>query len=233
MKPLILLMLTLVIGCYEKDSDHDQIYFDAEVRDEVDAIIEVDSMVEIDSAPPVDDERIKCARMSNKCTSEYGSLFTDSNGRADGTLLALLETTDSQCDGDNDDHVVLQISILGEVQRLVVSVADISIYSTNHPLIGPEFSEGWHVGMSLDYTRHLDAHSSDFRPATMREATQFICNELEVGAPISVYAYSDGTRPDSAHQIHRNNHYPDGAVVGRPTSDSPIYLLFRYENQFF
>ena len=37
----------------------------------------------------------------------------------------------------------------------------------------------------------------------------------------------------SAHQIHRNDNYPDGAIVVDATSASPTYLLFRYDNQVF
>ena len=37
-----------------------------------------------------------------------------------GTLIALVEPWDRQCTYFNDDHVVLQLEILGQVQRLVV-----------------------------------------------------------------------------------------------------------------
>ncbi|MBU0551763.1 hypothetical protein KKF91_07615 [Myxococcota bacterium] len=216
------LILITNAGCLEHEKADEPIFFDASVYS--------------DSGEPNYESStnlIKCASMSNHCTTSTGSLFSKANGRADGILHALIETTDRQCDGVNDDHVVLQISILNQIQRLVISVHDIDILSKNAPLIGPAFSEGWHTGMDLDYVRDLNVHSADFKPATMAEVTHFICAFLEVGAPVSVFAYSDGQRPDSAHQVHRNNAYPDGAVVARPESSAPVYLLFRYTDQSF
>ena len=85
----------------------------------------------------------------------------------------------------------------------------------------------------LDYVTDLRAHSTDFAAVSMDEAVDFICSAVEIGDPVSVYAYSDGSNPSSAHQIHRNDHYPDGAIVADPTSAAPLYLLLRYADQVF
>jgi hypothetical protein len=177
---------------------------------------------------------VDCDTKAANCASQFGSLFTKSNGRADGTLVAVVQPTDSQCTLYNDDHVVLQLSIQGQVQRLVVAVDGVAVTSVSAPLIGPAFSENWHTGgFQLDYPTDLGSHSTDFTLVTMNEAVDFICNHMNIGAPVSVYAYSDGSAPSSAHQIHRNDNYPDGAIVANPNSPSPIYLLFRYANQVF
>jgi hypothetical protein len=196
---------------------------------------DVDTTAQDDTDTGSQDEEgaLSCAEMSANCASEFGSLFGKSNGRADGTLLALVEPTDSQCELHNGTHVVLQVSILGHVQRLVVSVDAVSVTSLTAPLIGPAYAEGWHVDQHLDYVTDLGVHSTDFTQTSMDEAVSFICSELEVDAPVSVFAYATGEYPASAHQIHRNDNYPDGAVVARPDSDTPLYLLFRYSDQTF
>jgi hypothetical protein len=188
-----------------------------------------------DSGPAGDGGDTSCADMSEDCVAlaDFGTLFTRSNGRADGTLVALLETTDSQCDLYNDDHVVLQMSILGHIQRLVVSVDDVAFATTSAALVGPAYAEGWHLNVNLDYPTDLGMHSTDFAPVTMAAATAFICADVAIGAPLSVFAYSSGEYPGSAHQVHRNDSYPDGAIVVDPTGESPKYLLFRYTSQVF
>ena len=67
----------------------------------------------------------------------------------------------------------------------------------------------------------------------MDKAVDFIDEHLELGTEVSVFAYSDGGKPSSAHQIHRSDKYPDGAIVANLTSENPTYLLFRYEDQVF
>lgn len=191
-----------------------------------------DGSADADGRPPLDGGA-GCEGMAEGCVSEFGSLFTRSNGRADGTLVALVGPTDTGCPTFNDDHVVLEVSMAGGVQRLVVSVGGVAVHAVRAPLLGPPFSEGWHRDLALDYPTDLGAHSGEFTPVTMDEAVAFTCSELEVGAPIAVFAYSDGSNPSSAHQIHRNDRYPDGAIVARPTSDEPVYLLYRYLDQTF
>lgn len=176
---------------------------------------------------------VDCDSKSDQCASEFGSLFTKSNGRADGALVALLQTTDQQCAEPNSSHAVLQLSMLGQVQRLVVSVSGVAVTTVSAPLAGPAYSEGWHEEVPLDYATDLGVHSTGFTSVSITEAERLLCEYLDVGAPVSVYAYSDGSKPSSAHQIHYNDTYPDGAIVAEPTSGSPTYLLFRYDDQVF
>lgn len=192
-----------------------------------------------DDAPaadaPADAGPVSCDDKAARCAAEadFGALFTKTNGRADGTLLALVRPVDQQCAWPNGTHVTVQLSMLGVVQRLSVSVEDIAIATASKPLLGPPWAEGWHENQDIDYRTDLGLHSTDFSPATADEAVAFLCEHLALDAPVSVFAYSDGSKPSSAHQIHRNDNYPDGAVVANPTSDNPTYLLFRYSNQVF
>lgn len=176
---------------------------------------------------------VSCDEKAKTCASTFGSLFTKSNGRADGTLVALVRPVDQQCALPNSTHVTLQLSIQGQVQRLVASVDGVAVTTLTKPLIGPAYAEGWHVDQNLDYPTDLGAHSADFAEVSMDQAVDFICSHVELGSPVSVFAYSDGTAPSSAHQIHRNDKYPDGAIVVNPTSATPTYLLFRYLDQVF
>jgi len=181
----------------------------------------------------VDASATSCDQKAAACASEFGSLFTKSNGRADGTLVALVRPADQQCALPNSTHVTLQLSILGQVQRLVASVDGVAFTTVQQPLLGPAYAEGWHVDQNIDYVTDLGVHSSDFTAGSLDEAVDFLCSHLALGAPVSVFAYSDGSSPSSAHQIHRNDNYPDGAIVVDPTSATPTYLLFRYLDQTF
>lgn len=173
-----------------------------------------------------------CDGTAAECADTFGELFAPSNGRADGTLLAIVRTTDSQCALFNDDHVVLEVTILGSVQRLVVNVEGVAVAATQAPLLGPPFEEGWHEDQELDYPTDLDLHSDTFDQVDVAGAEGFLCEHLVPGQPISVFAYAEGN-PSSAHQIHFNPNYPDGAIVANPTSETPTYLAFRFADQDF
>lgn len=179
------------------------------------------------------DAATSCDEKAKPCVSQFGALFTKSNGRADGKLVALVRPVDQSCAGPNSTHVVLELSILGQVQRLVVSVDGVLTTTHDAPLLGPAWSEGWHEGQNLEYATDLGVHSTDFTSMSQDEAVAFVCSHLELGDEVSVYAYSDGTKPSSAHQIHSNDKYPDGAVVVHPKSALPTWLLFRYPDQVF
>ncbi len=197
----------------------------------MDADADAGSDADTDAAPT--DGAVSCDDKAKSCASTFGSLFTKSDGRADGTLVALVRPVDQQCALPNGTHVTLQLSIAGQVQRLVTSVNGVAVTTASAPLVGPAYAEGWHQNVVLDYPTDLGVHSGDFTSVTLDEGVAFLCSHLQIGAPVSVYAYSDGSEPSSAHQIHRNDNYPDGAIVVDPTSPDPTYLLFRYATQTF
>jgi hypothetical protein len=173
-----------------------------------------------------------CDGMAAACADDFGDLFAPGNGRADGTLLAIVGTSDTQCTLHNDDHVVLQLTIDGVVQRLVVNVDGVAVAAKSAPRVGPAFEEGWHLDVVLEYVGDLDLHSDTFEQVTVEDAEAFLCDHLVPGQPVSVFAYAEDN-PSSAHQIHFNPGYPDGAIVANPDSDAPTYLAFRFGDQDF
>ena len=198
-----------------------------------DASPEADASPVSDASPEADAAPVSCDEKAKNCASSFGSLFTKSDGRADGTLVALVRPVDQQCAMPNSTHVVLELSIQGQVQRLVVSVNGVAVKTASAALLGPAWAEGWHQNVALDYPSYLGVHSADFKSVTLDGGVAFICNHMTIGSKVSVYAYSDGSEPSSAHQVHRNDNYPDGAIVPDPTAPNPTYLLFRYANQTF
>ncbi len=127
----------------------------------------------------------------------------------------------------------------GAAYRMVVNVlsagADPNVYlaELDAPLAGGAFEEGWHPGYALDYVTTLGVHSTAFTPHPMAELVALVTDEIQLGAPISVYATSSGgTYASSAHLVHRNDPNADGAIVLRPDT-APHYLLFRFSDQTF
>jgi len=168
------------------------------------------------------------------CADTFGDALTDSFGRLDGPVLAVVAPTDTQCTLPNDDHLVIQVTMGGAAYRMVVNVADVYLAEKDAPLAGAPWAEGWHTDVSLDYATVLDAHGEDFAPHSMEELVALVSAPIEIGAPISVYATSSGgTYASSAHLVHRNAPGADGAIVVDPMAASPHYLLFRFANQSF
>ena len=173
------------------------------------------------------------------CASSFGDALTDSFGRIDGTVLAVVGPTDSQCAKPNNDHLVVQVLMDGAAYRMVVNVQsdfgdpDVLLLEKQKPLAGPAWSEGWHTDVGLDYVGDLAANQQDFTAYPMAELVERVTAELVLGAAISVFATSGSGVVDSAHLIHRNETHRDGAIVLEPDSDSPRYLLFAFANQSF
>ncbi len=178
---------------------------------------------------------------SESCASTFGDKLLAGYGRIDGTVLAVVKPTDTQCAMPNNDHVVLQILINGEAYRMVINVqSDIQTTDTRvffheltHAMPLPPWSEGQHLdNIQFDYAKTLDAHSGSFTPYELAELSDLISDRITLGAKVSVYADTSGG--SSAHKVHRNSAaYSDGAIVLDPTSDAPTFLLFRFVDQVF
>jgi hypothetical protein len=174
------------------------------------------------------------------CASTFGSELTAAFGRLDGTVLAVVGPTDMQCTMPNDDHLVVQVTMHGAAYRMVVNVLssganpDVFLAEVDAPLAGGAFAEGWHPGYALDYVTTLGVHADAFTPHPMNELVTLVTDQLELGAPVSVYATSSGgSYAHSAHLVHRNATNADGAIVLRPDTATPRYLLFRFGDQSF
>jgi hypothetical protein len=162
------------------------------------------------------------------CASQFGSALTDSFGRADGTILAVVPAGHPTCPMPNGTHVVLQVTMNGAAYRMVINL-DVLTHEVDAPLAGDAWSEGWHPSVQLDYVTTLNTSANDFDLNPSVES--WITNQLELGAHVSVFATSENFH-DSAHLVHRQMTNMDGAIVVNPET-APHYLLFRFSNQAF
>ena len=176
---------------------------------------------------------------SAACASTFGSELTDSFGRLDGTLLAIVPPTNTTCPQPNSTHVTVQIMTDGAVYRMVVNVLSTSsepnvfLGETDAPLAGTAWEEGWHPGVALDYVTTLGVTKSQFADSMQADAVARVMTDLELGTHISVYATSSGgTDASSAHLVHRNLTNQDGAIVLTPET-APHYLLTAFPEQTF
>lgn len=169
---------------------------------------------------------------------DLGTMLTSAFGRLDGTVLAVVKPSDTDCYLPNSDHVVLQVLWGGKAYRMVINIQssfgdpDVFYLVHNGAPDGLVWEEGWHPGLSFDYVTNLGAHSGVFTQVPMLELADKIADEITLGQKVSVYGTSDGY-PSSAHKIHRNGGGTDGAVVIDPGSDNARVLLFHFANQSF
>jgi hypothetical protein len=127
----------------------------------------------------------------------------------------------------------------GAVYRMVVNVLstsgepDVFLGTTDAPLAGEPWQEGWHPDVQLDYVATLGVTKSTFVDSTEDDAVARLESVLELGTHVSVYATSSGgTDADSAHLVHRNATDQDGAIVLSPET-APHYLLTAFPEQTF
>jgi hypothetical protein len=188
-----------------------------------------------DAAPPD-------AGKDAACASTFGSALTNAFGRLDGTVTAIVPPGDPRCAQPNSTHLVLQVSMNGDVYRMVVNVEPdagtsmIRVRELDAPLPAPAFAEGWHTGIALDYPSSLGVHSTDagWQALSLDDATALVTGAIAIGAPVSVYATSSGgTKADSAHLVHREGANQDGAIVLGPSDASSHWLLFAFSDQVF
>ncbi|HEY1551904.1 MAG TPA: hypothetical protein VGG28_28960 [Kofleriaceae bacterium] len=173
------------------------------------------------------------------CATSFGSALTDSFGRLDGTLLAIVPPGDDDCAQPNSTHVVVQVTAGGAAYRMVVNVVseqgdpDVIVDDLDAALAGPAWSEGWHTDAPLDYVTTLGVTMAQFTSTTEAHAVARIEQALTIGAHISVYATSSGgSDAASAHLVHRNATDADGAIVLNPET-APHYLLSAFADQTF
>jgi hypothetical protein len=172
------------------------------------------------------------------CASTFGNALTAGFGRFDGTLVAVVPPGHPTCPLPNSDHIVLQIRAGGDIYRMVVNVQssvasdpNVRYSEKSAPLGAPAFADGWHLGVALDYVSTLNAHSTEFTPTPMADLVAQVTARLDLDTPVSVYSTTSGG--NSTHLVHRNAPNADGAIVIQPTSSTPTYMLFSFENQTF
>jgi hypothetical protein len=171
------------------------------------------------------------------CASTFGQALTAGFGRLDGTVLAVVKPTDTQCPMPNSDHLILQVTMNGEAYRMVINIQStvgdpkVQYLTLDHAPIGPAWSEGWHTGIALDYVQHFGVHAGDFTPYALADLANVVTDAITLGQKVSVFAQTSGG--SSAHQIHRNGANVDGAIVLDPDGAKPKVLLFHFADQTF
>jgi hypothetical protein len=171
------------------------------------------------------------------CTGTFGNALTNSFGRLDGAVLAVVQPKDTQCPMPNSDHVILEVTMMGSVYRMVVNVLstmgnpDVLLLSLPHALPMPAWAEGWHTGLTLDYVADFGVHVGVFKPYNLTDLSAAIADSITIGQKVSVYATSSGGA--SAHLIHRNDGKADGAIILDPDTATPRALLFHFADQMF
>jgi hypothetical protein len=180
------------------------------------------------------------------CAAKFGAELTAAFGRLDGTILAVVGPSDTQCTLPNSDHLVVQVLMHGAVYRVVVNVLSdgrngtdtkLRYLEVHRPLAGDPWTEGWHPGAALDYPGTLQVHmDAGFTPLAMNDLVAAVTDKLRIGTHVSAYSTSSGgATAASSHLVHRNNPPPnsDGALVIGPDSADPVYLLFFFDGVSF
>lgn len=159
------------------------------------------------------------------CTSTFGHALTQTFGRLDGVLVAIVSRNHGGCNGDSS-HIHLQVESRAATYDVAVNIDGLSGKVT-HPLVSGTWSDGWHPDASLDYVGDLGVHAASF--ATTSETA--LEQQLAKANHVSVFATGYGT--GGVHLVHRNGSGHDGAVVIDPLSESPQFLVFRFPQQVF
>jgi hypothetical protein len=174
---------------------------------------------------------------SAACAATFGDALTDAFGRLDGTVLAVVKPSDTQCPMPNSDHLIVEVTMNGAVYRMVVNIdsttgdPDVQYLAIDHALPGPAWAEGWHTGLSLDYVNDLGVHANAFTPYALTDLANLVTDAIPLGGKVSVFAQSSGG--SSAHLVHRNGGNVDGAIVLDPDGSMPKALLFHFSDQSF
>ncbi len=174
---------------------------------------------------------------SEGCVGTFGDKLTEGHGRLDGTVVAVLAPGNTTCPRPNNDHLILEVRMGGDVYRMVAAMEstvgepNMAFATKAAALTGPAWSDGWHLDAPLDYVEDLGLHRLDFTPMPMFDLADAVTGPIVIGARISVYATVENS-DDSAHLIHRNFAGLDGAFVIDPEG-SPQYLALRFDNQLF
>lgn len=161
----------------------------------------------------------------NTCTNTLGHGLTKTFGRLDGTIVSVVSTNKTTCNGDTA-HIHLQVLMQSSVYDVAVNV-DGLMAETTHAMVDGAWAEGWHAPSTLDYPTALGVHAPAFAN------TNALALEQKLASANHVSVFATGYGPDGAHLVHRNGGGHDGAVVLWPLSDSPELLVFRFATQSF
>lgn len=159
------------------------------------------------------------------CTNTFGHTLSQSFGRLDGVLVAVVPRDHNGCNGDSS-HIHLQVESGSATYDVAVNV-DGLVTETQHSFVGTAWKDGWHSTATLDYVGDLGVHATAFSntdAATLEQRFAQV-NHLSV--------FATGYGPGGVHLVHRNGSGHDGAIVLNPLSTSPTFVVFRFPQQSF
>jgi hypothetical protein len=196
-----------------------------------------DAPIAIDAMPDVPMHVDDGTPMRHPCTNNFGSALTQTFGRLDGFLVAIVAPGGGGCNAD-PDHVHLQIQANGAVYDVAITVGstggvdDVCTTTRDQAMPGPAWAEGWHTGATIldDYVSD-GVHSSALANEPRTQLASDLMTDLASANHISVFATGYG--PDGVHLVHRNGGGHDGLVITQPLSTPAHLRMFRFTNQTF
>jgi hypothetical protein len=187
----------------------------------------------IDAPPPIGGDK------AAPCSGLFGNAITQAFGRIDGTVHAVIPPDDQDCPMSNRTHLQVEVETGGAMYRLFVNVEsdqgppDVYEKELDAPIVGPAWSDGWHVGIPNDYAVQLGLHAPDFTEITTVDLVPKITDQLNLGDKISIFASSSNPGSDSAHLVHRVGSNQDGGIVLHPDGATPHWIVMRFDEQTF
>lgn len=169
------------------------------------------------------------------CSKTLGNaLPTNTYGRLDGILVAVIPPTGPKACGADDDHYHLRVFALGDYYDISINIsADVHTTTLDRKAFTP-WADGFHEASSdiyVDYTG-LGIHADTIPLSTPAALADAITADMATVNHISIYAstYNDGT---GAHLVHFNGGGQDGLIVTKPLSPKAHMRAFSFTNQAF
>jgi len=179
-----------------------------------------------DAAP--DSNALDGTPMRRQCTGTFGSALSQTFGRLDGYLVAIVPPGTRGCNGDSS-HVHLQVLVNNAVYDVAVNV-DGMFHQQDLAPPGAPWSEGWHTGVNDSYAM-LGVHSTMFMQSTPAQLAPVVEQALASANHVSVWATGYG--PTGAHLVHYQGRRNDGMVVINPLSPTAHALMFAFHGDTF
>jgi hypothetical protein len=193
----------------------------------------------VDAAPPdvasVDDG----TPMRQACTSLFGDKLSasDTFGRLDGYLVAIVAPSGmNSCNADSS-HVHLQVKMMGSVYDVAIDatdgttgIDDVHTTTIEHALPDTPWVEGWHTGLLADYVT-LGVHSTDMPLQTKQQVVDTLNTDFATANHVSIYMTTYG--PDGGHLVHRNGNGHDGIIITAPLAQPSHLRLLSFTSETF
>jgi len=192
-------------------------------------------------APPPDVASMEDGTPTRQaCTSLFGNKLSasDTFGRLDGYLVAIVAPSGmNSCNADTS-HVHLQVKMMNAIYDVaidatdgVTNMDDVHTTTIEHVLPDTPWVEGWHTGLLADYVS-LGVHSPDMPLQTKQQVVDTLNADFATANHVSIYMTTYG--PDGGHLVHRNGNGHDGIIVTAPLARPTSHLrLLSFTSEVF